>query len=71
MKSLLCARQLSWAFSLVLTHLILIIPRELGLINFRTLQVRKLRQKEVKLGQIAMSGEYRSKPGQIILMPME
>lgn len=46
-KSLLCARQLSSAFSLVLTHLILIITQDVGFIIIYSLKIRKLRHRRL------------------------
>ena len=46
-KSLLCARQLSSAFSLVLTHLILITTQEVGFIIIYSLKIRKLRHRRL------------------------
>ena len=46
-KSLLRARQLSSAFSLVLTHLILIITQDIGFIIIYSLKIRKLRHRRL------------------------
>lgn len=69
-KSLLCVRQLSWAFSLVLTHLILIITQEVGFIIIHALQIRKLRHRRLNQVTEPWVDVLRAKQDRIIPKPI-